>query len=829
MTFPVHLLSFISSQQDQEIYSVPGTYTFTVPAGVTMLSAACIGGGGGGAGNNSDGNFGTGGGGGGGLCWGVFTVQPGDVFEITVGAGGAAGGTTGSGGSGGPSVVTLATRGPSGFDAKILEATGGSGGTRANPTGIGGNGGTSIVYTNTHPTSPQSQCTILLSGGGNGGAGGSSSAGAAGGGGAAGYQGNGGNGGSITPASNPTAADPNSGGGGGGGGSDTSGLAWGGGGVGAYGFIGSGQGAAGVNNTSGGEGGSFFSDPGVEGINASFIGETESTSNTIAVPAGIQPGDFLLLLSGADKDSGVTEISVPNAANVGSTIGFTTLSKSINGEYYTSSRLLAQEIIAQNTPSTPVDYRSRDLNFASSYFYVPDGFTTTTITGLNSPAIHNLIALRNIPNPAQIQWATTSGDPSLNAGPGITTAEPMPNPPAVNETITAGAFAIALGFLANTTLNPSNQIAPTGTTLINATDASITGQASQSVSIMASYINVGAAGGTYNPAPYLTGTATHSRAYTFQINRSNTANPIQLVTSVTTTTPNTSVDLGITPQANDLIIHATALDGGTFPGAGMIPDGFTEIDLGQSADTRQTNSALYYAVSYRIGGGANITGLTPGSNNTPAAHVIMVFRNAVLEPAPTDRDEFSSDIDGNGTDAAYGAVFDTGSTSSVGPPDPPSLTIQAPSTATQNSIFLMIGMLDDSKIANVSAITPPAGYTTLTAQSYGVQNNGAIIMSAYRENLPEGTSENPSAFQGNGSNIWASQTIIIGGPGSETGGTNLAPGRYGGGGGSRRDNTNGTGMSGASGAVRLIWGAGRQYPLSDKGRLGNVTPIDWTP
>lgn len=832
MTFPVHLLSFISSKQDQEIYSVPGTYTFTVPPGVTMLSAACIGGGGGGAGSNTDANFGTGGGGGGGLSWGVFTVQPGDVFEVTVGSGGLAGATTGNGGNGGSSILTLSTRGGLGFDAKILEANGGSGGTRANPTGNGGNGGTSVVYTNTHPISPQNQCTILLSGGGTGGSGGSSTSGAAGGGGAAGYTGNGGNGGSIDPAVNPTAAALNSGGGGGGGGSNTSGLAWGGGGVGAFGFLGTGQGAAGVNNSSGGQGGSFFSDPGVEGINATLVNETDSTTNSIAVPAGIQAGDFLLLLSGADKDSGVTEIAIP--------AGFTLLSRSNNGQYYTSSRLTEQRIIPENSTGTP----SRDLNFASSYFYVPDGYTTTTITGLTSPGIHNLIALRSIPGdataPAQIQWTTTSGDPSLNPGTGITTATPMPDPPIVSETIPNGAVSVALGFLANTTLNPSNQIAPTGTTIINSAQASITGTPSESVAIMASYVNVGNSGGTYDPPEYLTGTASHSRAYTFQINRSNTLNPVQVVASKTLVTtdsesPPTSFDIadvltaaGTTLQSTDLVVCATALDGGAGNGAN-VPTGFTEIDQGGSDDQRQPSSVLLYQVSYRTGStSTTISGLSPGSRTVPQATVVIVFRNAVFEPAPTGRDEFSSSIDDDGTDEVYGAVYDTGPALAVGAPNPPSLQIQAPSTTTQNSIFLMIGMIDDSKIANVGSITPPTGYTTLTSASYGAQNNGAIIMSAIKLGLTPAASENPSSFIGNGSNIWASQTIIIGGPGSEPIGTNLAAGRYGGGGGSRRDSNSGTGMAGASGAVRIVYGMGRQYPLSDKGRLGNVTPVDWT-
>jgi len=44
-----------------------GNYTFTVPAGVTQISAVVVGGGGGGGGNNGVSGPGAGGGGGGGL------------------------------------------------------------------------------------------------------------------------------------------------------------------------------------------------------------------------------------------------------------------------------------------------------------------------------------------------------------------------------------------------------------------------------------------------------------------------------------------------------------------------------------------------------------------------------------------------------------------------------------------------------------------------------------------------------------------------------------------------------------------------------------------
>jgi hypothetical protein len=67
--------------------STPGTYTFTVPAGVTSLSVACWGAGAGGTGGNSSNGQGAGGGG---AYAGEpnYAVVPGDVITYVVGAGG---------------------------------------------------------------------------------------------------------------------------------------------------------------------------------------------------------------------------------------------------------------------------------------------------------------------------------------------------------------------------------------------------------------------------------------------------------------------------------------------------------------------------------------------------------------------------------------------------------------------------------------------------------------------------------------------------------------------------------------------------------------------
>ena len=91
-----------------QVYSTPGTYTFIVPAGVTLLKTARVwGAGGGGAGSSGSGNAGSGGAGAG-YCEGPIVVVPGQSITVTVGAkgtGGAGGGSPQNGGNGGASSV----------------------------------------------------------------------------------------------------------------------------------------------------------------------------------------------------------------------------------------------------------------------------------------------------------------------------------------------------------------------------------------------------------------------------------------------------------------------------------------------------------------------------------------------------------------------------------------------------------------------------------------------------------------------------------------------------------------------------------------------------
>lgn len=121
-------------------YSVAGSYSFIVPAGIYKVYGICVGGGGGGAGMGvlSNGTAAPGGGGGaGGYSEGWIDVVPAQAIPITVGAGGAGGaasaGTSGSYGVNGSSGGTSSI-------GSFLSATGADGGGAAAANGGGGGG-----------------------------------------------------------------------------------------------------------------------------------------------------------------------------------------------------------------------------------------------------------------------------------------------------------------------------------------------------------------------------------------------------------------------------------------------------------------------------------------------------------------------------------------------------------------------------------------------------------------------------------------------------------------------------------------------------------------
>lgn len=83
---------------NSQTFSTPGTFNFTVPAGVTLVSISCYGGGGGGGGGALHTILGPGtvwasgsAGGNGGLAIYVLDTSPGQTLSVTVGVGGAGG------------------------------------------------------------------------------------------------------------------------------------------------------------------------------------------------------------------------------------------------------------------------------------------------------------------------------------------------------------------------------------------------------------------------------------------------------------------------------------------------------------------------------------------------------------------------------------------------------------------------------------------------------------------------------------------------------------------------------------------------------------------
>jgi hypothetical protein len=119
-------------------FETPGTYNWKVPPGITTIWIEVWGGGGQGGGIGGKANYSSGGGGGS-YGYGRFTVVPGTLYVVTVGAGGNITINSGSGGS--SSVGTL------------ISANGGARGGFSNNFStcaalVGGNGGTSSASFN---------------------------------------------------------------------------------------------------------------------------------------------------------------------------------------------------------------------------------------------------------------------------------------------------------------------------------------------------------------------------------------------------------------------------------------------------------------------------------------------------------------------------------------------------------------------------------------------------------------------------------------------------------------------------------------------------------
>jgi hypothetical protein len=138
-------------------FDAPGTYTWTVPFGVSSVQIVATGGGGGGGGNSRAGiDFNGGAGGAGAVVTSTLAVAAGEEFILTVGGAGGAGMSSldgcGSGGGGGGSsnVISTAVRiiagGGGGGGGCMFGTRGGDGGTAG---GVGGNGATLVDGTAT--------------------------------------------------------------------------------------------------------------------------------------------------------------------------------------------------------------------------------------------------------------------------------------------------------------------------------------------------------------------------------------------------------------------------------------------------------------------------------------------------------------------------------------------------------------------------------------------------------------------------------------------------------------------------------------------------------
>lgn len=256
-------------------------YNWTVPVGVTSISAVLVGGGG--AGWVSNGWSTTGGGGGGLRYINSLPVTPGEILTVYVGTGGiqtsssALQAATFSAITRGSDTLVVANPGQNG------SRTTSSGTTLIGPAGGGGTAFGAGPFGG-------------IVGGGNGGrAGDVSQLRTSGGGGAGGYSGNGGNG--ATRTSTQIAATDGSGGGGGGGGQGGSSAGSGGGvgvrGQGTSGAAGaSASGSTGVTGGGGGSGGTdgvgsetLFRVGGTYGGGGGANG-TSSWSSTVACPGG---------------------------------------------------------------------------------------------------------------------------------------------------------------------------------------------------------------------------------------------------------------------------------------------------------------------------------------------------------------------------------------------------------------------------------------------------------------------------------------------------------------------------------------------------------------
>jgi hypothetical protein len=163
------------------VYATPGTFSWTVPAGVTKIMVEVWGGGGGGGNSHATTSGWMSGGGAGGYGKDIFVVTSGANYSVVVGAAGTAGGGNGgtssfgtlisaTGGNGGMSIGTWQS--PSGGTSSAsFNISGGSGSWNAQQTSLGGAGGASFGGSGGSGAANGAAATTGRSPGGGGGSG----------------------------------------------------------------------------------------------------------------------------------------------------------------------------------------------------------------------------------------------------------------------------------------------------------------------------------------------------------------------------------------------------------------------------------------------------------------------------------------------------------------------------------------------------------------------------------------------------------------------------------------------------------------------------------
>ncbi|HPF50266.1 MAG TPA: GEVED domain-containing protein [Draconibacterium sp.] len=159
--------SFHGTSQTTQTFNNPGTYTFTVPAGVTEITVECWGGGGSGGGNISNKSRGGGGGAGGSYAKSILTVADGEIvigatYNIVVGD--QMNGVNSSGQKGNPSYFG---------DGTLVYAEGGNGGAAPDGKTVSGGQGsvTSSVGDVVYRGGNGANGSLSMGGAGGGGAG----------------------------------------------------------------------------------------------------------------------------------------------------------------------------------------------------------------------------------------------------------------------------------------------------------------------------------------------------------------------------------------------------------------------------------------------------------------------------------------------------------------------------------------------------------------------------------------------------------------------------------------------------------------------------------